>query len=146
MKSLHILLCDDDDDDRYLFQKALKKHDPSARLSLVCDGEELMETLKKARDLPDIIFLDLNMPRKNGFECLEEIKKNVLLKNIPVIIMSTTCQEEAILKAYEAGANLFITKPVTFPELEVLIERGITTVTRSKAERTPRNKFLLKLS
>jgi CheY-like chemotaxis protein len=145
-KLLHILLCDDDDDDRYLFHKALKNYDPLVDLTFAHDGEALMELLMKNQELPDLIFLDLNMPKKNGFECLEEIKKHTVLKSIPVIIMSTTCQEEAVTKTFDLGASLFIIKPVNFHDLELLIQMGIEEVLQINGEQLSKSKFVLKLS
>jgi CheY-like chemotaxis protein len=74
-------------------------------------------------ELPAIIFLDLNMPRMNGFECLQEIRKSLKLNRIPVVIFSTTSQTQTIDKVYEQGANYYIRKPNTFAMLKEVIER-----------------------
>ena len=81
----NILLADDDIDDRFFFSKALKEIPISTNLTTVHDGEELMHYLEKnSKSLPNILFLDLSMPRKTGFECLYEIKDNEKFKDIPI--------------------------------------------------------------
>ena len=91
LSGLHILLGDEDDDDRYFFAEAIQELSSSIKLSTANDGTELLRLFKNTIiELPDLIFLDLNMPRRNGLECLEELKQNVQLKNIPVIIYSTS--------------------------------------------------------
>lgn len=123
MKSTkHILLADDDDDDRVLFENALQFVSPASRLSTVQNGEELMMTLRSGKiEKPDMLFLDLNMPIKNGFECLEEIKKTQSISNLPVLIFSTSSQTSAIETAFHLGAAHYITKPSDFNQLKKLI-------------------------
>lgn len=88
------------------------------------DGQQLMQLLNDDKtQLPAIIFLDLNMPRMTGFECLQEIRKSSKLNQIPVVIFSTTSQTQAIDKVYEQGANYYIRKPNTFAMLKEVIER-----------------------
>ena len=119
-----ILLAEDDADDRLLFREALNEIDSNTSLSTVSDGEELMKALYKTNqdDIPLIIFLDLNMPKKNGFECLQEIRKTDKFKDVPVVIFSTSCQQEAINKMYENGASYYICKPNSFLKLKTSIE------------------------
>lgn len=118
-----ILLADDDADDRMLFEEALKEVDDTTQLTTAVDGENLMEILEKEHPKnPLVIFLDLNMPKKNGFECLKEIKQTDKLKDIPVIVYSTSCQEESIDKMYEYGASYYICKPNNFKKLKSSIE------------------------
>ena len=119
-----ILLAEDDADDRLLFREALNEIDSNTSLSTVSDGEELMKALYKTNqdDIPLIIFLDLNMPKKNGFECLQEIRKTDKFKDVPVVIFSTSCQQEAINKMYENGASYYICKPNRFLKLKTSIE------------------------
>lgn len=120
----YILLVDDDPDEHLLFEDALKELRNAPRLSYARDGRQLMEFLHSDKaELPAIIFLDLNMPRMNGFECLQEIRKTDRLKPIPVVIFSTTSQTQAIDKVYEQGANYYIRKPNTFDMLKEVIER-----------------------
>lgn len=120
-----ILMADDDDDDYFLTKKALKKSHLLNELCRVKDGQELMDFLlgkgayktNKKCQRPGVILLDLNMPKKDGREALREIKSNPELKDIPVIVFTTSKAEEDIYKSYKLGVNSFITKPVTFERL-----------------------------
>lgn len=121
-KNKSIFLADDDEDDCMLFEDALREISTSTELVTVNDGVELMNVLDETvPPSPDVIFLDLNMPRKNGFECLVEIRGTQRFKDIPVVIFSTSAQEDAITKVYEQGANYYIRKPGSFPELKTAI-------------------------
>ena len=139
-----IFLADDDDDDRMFFEDALKKVSIPTQLTLSNDGLELMshlETVIKPPP-PDVIFLDLNMPRKNGFQCLEEIRNTPKLKDIPIVIFSTTASEDAVNKTYEHGAHHYICKPHSFELLVKAIETVLTTEMWLKPQ-PPREKFVL---
>ena len=104
---LNILLADDDMDDRIFFDNALKEIPIATTLKTVSNGEQLMEWLfEKVTDLPDVLFLDLSMPRKTGFECLAEIKENEKLKALPVIMFTThpaKCFFQVIFKINTPG-------------------------------------------
>ncbi len=124
LRSLTILLADDDEDDRLLTGEAISESQLDGQLHCVADGEELMQYLKRAgaysqvaAPRPDIILLDLNMPRKDGREALREIKADATLRSIPVVVLTTSKAEEDILRTYDLGVNSFITKPVTYKEL-----------------------------
>lgn len=127
-----ILMADDDDDDYMLTQKALKESKLLNTLQRVSDGEELMDYLLnrgKYADAetkrPGLILLDLNMPRKDGREALKEIKEHESLREIPVVVFTTSKAEEDIYRSYQLGVNSFITKPVTFNNLiEVMTSLG----------------------
>lgn len=119
----YIFLADDDEDDCLLFEDALREVSASTALRMANDGAELMTILDKLVPPPDVIFLDLNMPKKNGFECLAEIRSSENLKDIPVVIFSTTGEEGAIDRLYEQGANYFIKKPGSFPKLKMAIQQ-----------------------
>jgi CheY-like chemotaxis protein len=128
-KPLTILLADDDADDRMLARDAFEESRLRNNLEMVKDGEELMDYLHNlgkysgdsARPQPSLILLDLNMPRKDGREALKEIKACPELRQIPIIILTTSKAEEDIIRTYDLGVNSFITKPVTFEGLvEVL--------------------------
>lgn len=120
----YIFLADDDEDDCLLFEDALREVSASTELTMANDGVELMTILGKlVPPPPDVIFLDLNMPKKNGFECLAEIRNTQSLKDIPVVIFSTTGEEEAIDRLYAQGANYFIKKPGSFPKLKMAIQQ-----------------------
>ena len=122
-KPITILMADDDDDDYLLTKKALKESKLLNTLVRVTDGEELLDYLysrgeyEKTAVRPGVILLDLNMPRKDGREALKEIKNDPKLRNIPVVIFTTSNAEEDVYKTYQLGSNSFITKPVTFENL-----------------------------
>lgn len=116
-----ILMADDDDDDFLLTKKALAESKLANTLVRVSDGEELLDYLKQRgkyegvdEPRPGMILLDLNMPRKDGREALKEIKADPELKDIPVVIFTTSKAEEDVYRSYQLGSNSFITKPVTF--------------------------------
>ena len=135
---MNILLAEDDKGDIYLFEKALNELEIPVNLKTVRDGEELMNYLSKhSEELPNILFLDLNMPRKNGFECLVEISENEKLKDLIVIILSTSFPQD---KNYELGmishlfklkARIFIRKPNDFALLKQVISHSLTMTTES---------------
>lgn len=130
-ESLCILLADDDPDDRLLTRRALKKSRLANRIEAVEDGEELMDYLHRrgtytdpeVSPRPGLILLDLNMPRKDGREALEEIKSDAALRRIPVVVLTTSEAEQDILRSYDLGVNAFVTKPVTFEGLANAIQK-----------------------
>ena len=129
---LNVLLVDDDTDDCFFFEKAIKEIPIATHLTTVRDGEQLMNYLFiNAEDLPDVIFLDLNMPRKNGFECLTEIKENEQLKDLHVVMFSTfysrdTKYEQDMIKMlFEIGAEDYIRKPGDFTQLKQVIHYAL---------------------
>jgi len=116
------LLVDDDADDIIVFKEVLQDVNPSIQLIEAGDGLEALEVLRSRGDsLPDIIFLDLNMPRMQGKECLVEIKKDPQLKHIPVIIYTTSSLSRDIEDSMLKGAVCFITKPSSLKELRHII-------------------------
>ena len=123
----YIMIVDDDADDRMLFEDALKEVSTKSRLISLNDGMDLMDVLtnETAPD-PDVIFLDINMPGKNGFECLASIRSSPSLKNLKVILYSTCSQEETINKAYSSGANFYVSKPSNFNTLKKIISKVLT--------------------
>jgi CheY-like chemotaxis protein len=117
-ENILVLLADDDADDRILFKDAVEQIDLGVTLKSLESGIELMKYLNDVKNpLPYLIFLDLNMPKKNGFECLEEIRQHDRLKHLCVIIYSTSSQFKDILETLNKGANLYFTKPSTFQDL-----------------------------
>ena len=118
----HIFYSDDDMDDQDLFRDALSEVDDSLILTTANDGDVLLAMLKEVDAMPRVIFLDLNMPRKNGYEVLEEIRRDDKLKGFPVVIFSTTSNDTAITKTREMGANLFVSKPRSYQGLKDAIE------------------------
>jgi CheY-like chemotaxis protein len=149
-RNLAILLADDDVADRLLFQEALEELPIHSQLSSVNNGEALMKRLKKRGSrLPDVLFLDINMPRKNGFASLAEIKLNTRLQNLPVIIFSTASPEQMenikINQVFNDAAHYYIRKPNNFSELKNVIYRVLKPI----AEKTislpsTKEKFILK--
>ena len=120
----NIFLADDDEDDQFMFQEALKEIHAPTNLVTASDGEQLMEVLLSLNGkLPDVLFLDLNMPRKNGFQCLCEIRQNEKFSSLRTVIFSTSYEVEVIEKLYENGADHYVKKPTEFSELKVIIER-----------------------
>ena len=104
---LNILLADDDIDDCVFFKAAVDEFSLSTHLTSVHDGEQLMQLLtNESNELPHILFLDLNMPRKNGFECLSEIKLSKKLKQLPVIMFSTSFEQEVGTCFTKTGRNI----------------------------------------
>ena len=136
---LNILLADDDIDDRFLFEKALKEIPVASKVTMVNNGEELMEHLiKNSGQLPDIVFLDLSMPRKTGFECLSEIKENENLKALNVVMLTTSFTSGIDLEdnlrstLLRMGAQDYIRKPSDFKELKQVIEQALINVSEKK--------------
>jgi len=137
---LKILLADDDMDDCFFFEKALEELQLSTHLTIVRDGEQLMNYLSEnSKNLPDVLFLDLNMPRKNGFECLCEIKEHESLKGIPVVMFSTSYPRDEIYEAdmvntlLKIGAHHFIRKPGDFAQLKQVIHQTLTMFAERKS-------------
>ena len=117
-----ILVVDDDMDDVQLFGEVIANIEPSIKLQHAEDGRDALEKLAETTNhLPDLIFLDLNMPRMDGKECLKKIKKDDQLNHIPVIIYTTSSQINDIEETMEAGAVCFITKPNNLKELERIL-------------------------
>jgi len=140
----HILLADDDRDDRFFFDKAVSEIKQQVHVDSVMDGEQLMLWLLKNTDnLPDIIFLDLNMPRKNGFECLEEIRHNKYLKHLFIAIYSTSISQKDIDEAFAKGANIFVNKPNGFEDLKTIISKVLELNLEEYAPNAQRISFVL---
>jgi CheY-like chemotaxis protein len=139
--ALRILLADDDVDDRDLFAEAVAEHS-NIKFDTVRDGVELMELLNSSDKSPDLIFLDLNMPGKSGKKCLEEIRKNKDLKDIPVIIYSTSSNPKDIEETYLMGANLYIRKPNSFSELAQVIKKVSSLNWNEYRPKTHKKKFV----
>ena len=140
IKPLNILLADDDMDDCNFFKQALEALPISTHLKTVTDGEQLMTYLFDHVDtLPDVLFLDLNMHRKNGFECLTEIKDDRQLQHIPIVIFSTSFPKIIIDKAFKLGANVYIRKPGDFAQLKQVIHNALPIATDKSFSKIPLN-------
>jgi len=124
---IKVMLADDDKDDQHLFEEALKKTHVPTNLTTADDGEQLMNHLHDDTvPNPDIIFLDINMPVKNGSECLEEIRADEQLKDIPVVMYSTSSSDRDISETYTKGANLYVIKPISFTRIVVVLKHIFT--------------------
>jgi len=116
------MLADDDEDDRLFFREAFEEVKIKNQITTFNDGVQLMNHLNdKKNPLPDIIFLDLNMPRKSGIECLQEIRDNDRLKQLTVAIYSTSSSEKDIEDTFVQGANVYIKKPNDFEQLRRIL-------------------------
>lgn len=118
-RSVEILLVEDNPGDARLILEAFKDSEITTNINTVTDGEQALHYLQKKNSFansirPNIIFLDLNLPKVNGLEVLETIKNDVSLKTIPVVILTTSSSDEHIVKSYNLNANCYITKPVDF--------------------------------
>ena len=128
MQPIHILLVEDNEGDIFLTKEALENSKLYVNLSVVRDGKEAIDFLKKEGNYttvkePDLLLLDLNLPKKNGFEVLQFIKQDTQLLNIPVIILSTSSAEKDINKCYANYANYYITKPLEVENLFTVISK-----------------------
>jgi two-component system response regulator len=113
-----IVMAEDDEDDQVLVRDALRDSKMATPVDFVADGEALLAYLRQHRDAPPaLVVLDLNMPRMNGHEALQAIRADVALRHIPVVVFTTSGRAEDILRSYQLGANAYVTKPATYPEL-----------------------------
>jgi two-component system, chemotaxis family, response regulator Rcp1 len=127
MKPIHILLVEDNEGDILLTQEAFRDGKLTNKVSVVRDGEEAIRFLKKQghftnEERPDIILLDINLPRMDGIETLRHIKDDEELKTIPVVMLTTSSAERDIFQAYRAYANCYITKPVDFSKFIQVVQ------------------------
>ena len=144
LKQLNILLADDDPDDCIFFKKALEEFPLSMNVAVVHDGEQLMQLLtNETTKLPHVLFLDINMPRKNGFECLSEIKLSPKLNQLSVIIFSTSFELEVVNRLYKNGALFFIRKPSEFSQFKKIIQQSLTLITEENISQPIRENFVL---
>ena len=143
---LQVLLADDDPDDCTFFREILEELPISAKLTTVNDGVQLMQLLSQMEEItPDVLFLDLNMPRKNGFECLSEIKNNKKLKHLPVVIYSTSFERNVVNLLYENGADYYIRKPGDFSKLKKAIYTALTMVIHSEPVKPTKEEFVIQV-
>jgi CheY-like chemotaxis protein len=137
-------LADDDDDDRLLFEDALRELSRDTSLTMATDGVDLMEKLQETvPPPPSVIFLDINMPRKNGFECLAEMKQIEKFRAIPVVIFSTSNEDSTIDRTYRQGANFYIHKPRSFEKLKSAIQQIITIDWSLQTMQPSKEKYVL---
>jgi len=123
----YILLAEDDEDDRLFFKEAISELNIKSELTMVNDGVQLMNYLKqKDVKLPHLLFLDINMPRKNGMKALQEIRTDARLKDLSVAIYSTSSAQKDVEDALSNGANIYINKPNDFDQLKKIITKAVS--------------------
>jgi CheY-like chemotaxis protein len=145
-QQLHILLAEDDESDRLNFREALAEAKIRTLVNTVNDGVELMQYLGDVNSrLPDLLFLDLNLPRKNGLECLKEIKGVERLKDISIAIYSTSSSETDIEETFRSGANVYIKKPNDFGLLKEVLNRVVRDAKRYQDPPFNKAYFLLRV-
>ena len=145
VKQIEVLLVEDDPGDVVLITEAFEHNKVNNRLHVVADGVEALDFLHRRNDhagapRPDLILLDLNLPRKDGREVLAEIKADADLRTIPVVVLTTSQAEEDILRSYDLHANAYVTKPVDFNRfIEVVrqIDEFFVTVVKLPGHRPP---------
>lgn len=141
---MNVFLADDDEDDRLFFEEALREVCTESLLMMADNGERLMQLLRDRQNpQPDVLFLDLNMPKKNGFECLIEIRRDATLRHIPVVIFTTSQQEDSINRVYEQGANLYIRKPNDFSQLKSVVRKALQIDWASQLRQPEKQRFIL---
>ena len=126
-KPVEVLLVEDDEDDVLLTREALKDSKVIVSMTVVQDGEEALKRLRRqppfeTSPVPDLILLDLNLPRVSGREVLKELKADPVLRKIPVVVLTTSAADTDVLKCYDLGANCYITKPVDFEQFQRIIK------------------------
>ena len=140
-----IILADDDEDDRLFFTDAFDELKINTKVLTFKDGAELMDYLNtEAVQMPEILFLDLNMPKKNGIECLKEIKSNTRFGDIAVAIYSTSSSEEHIEETFISGANIYIKKPNDFNTLKKVLSDVVTINWQYHTSGMNKDNFLLR--
>lgn len=143
---IHIILADDDEDDRMFFTDAFDELKINTKVQTYNDGVELMNYLKKEDCiLPNILFLDLNMPKKNGIECLHEIKAEKRFDDIAIAIYSTSSSEEHIEETFVNGANIYIKKPSDFASLKKVLTDVVTINWQYHTSGLNKENFLLRM-
>ncbi|MES2811442.1 MAG: response regulator [Bacteroidota bacterium] len=143
---IHIILADDDEDDRLFFTDAFNELKMSTKVQTYFDGVELMNYLNQEDSvLPHVLFLDLNMPRKNGIECLHEIKANPKFNDIAIAIYSTSSSEEHIEETFISGANIYIKKPSDFTTLKKILSDVVTINWQYHTSGLNKDNFLLRM-
>lgn len=139
-----ILLVDDDEDDRIIFQEALKDLQLDILLSIAQNGEEAITLLRERfNKLPNIVFLDLNMPLLSGRECLKLIRSDEKLKALKVIVYSTSRARNTIEALYHEGADFYLCKPADYGTLKKTLATAIDLATKKGSERPDKSEFII---
>lgn len=141
---LHLLLADDDIDDCDFFKDAIDELSSPLNLTIVNNGVALMEyLLTNLANPPHLIFLDLNMPKKSGLECMVEIKSSDSLSHIPIIIYSTSLDHMVVNSLYQMGAHHYIQKPAEFASIKSVIQKAITLFSNPISQPRSRDNFVI---
>lgn len=143
---INITLADDDTDDILFFTDAFDSLKINTKVSVFKDGVELMDYLNKPEAImPDVLFLDLNMPKKSGMDCLIEIKANPKMLGIAIAIYSTSASEEDIEKTFVLGANIYIKKPGDFQKLKTVLKKVVSINWQYHTNNLNKDNFLLRV-
>jgi CheY-like chemotaxis protein len=143
---LQILLADDDETDRILFKEAFEELKIQTTVHTFDNGVQLMDYLNKNDNrLPHLLFLDLNMPRKSGLECLKEIRRDKKIKDISIAIYSTSNSEKDMEETFLNGANIYIHKPNDFNVLKQILEKALMTAYEYQDQSMKKENFLLRI-
>ena len=143
---IHIILADDDEDDRLFFTDAFNELKINTKVQTYNDGVALMDYLKSDDAvLPQVLFLDLNMPKKGGIECLHEIKEDAKFNDIAIAIYSTSSSEEHIEETFVSGANIYIKKPSDFKTLKKILSDVVTINWQYHTSGLNKDNFLLRM-
>ncbi|MBU2945451.1 response regulator [Zobellia uliginosa] len=126
--TLNLYLADDDNDDRELFVEAISELDIDTQITQFDNGVDLMDKLFSKSELPDAIFLDLNMPLMNGFECLTDIRNFARFDAIKVIVYSTSYRQREVNQLQTDGANQYIQKPTSFEDLKIMLQKSLISL------------------
>jgi len=140
---VRVILADDDEDDCMLFADVAQELKAPMRLTCVTNGIELHRSLEVGNNLPDIIFLDLNMPLKNGMDCLRDIRRDTRFMHLPVIIFSTSAQQDTVLLAFETGADMYVKKPSSIVRLRDILNKILSIHADKALTRQPWDRFLI---
>lgn len=144
MNNLRILLADDDSDEHLFFKDILEALDPPISFSYVFNGVELMEELlDQSNPLPDLIFLDLNMPLKTGLESLREIKKHKRLQNIKIVMYTTSIDPTVVEKTFLLKADFYIRKPESYQKLRSALHTIISNLQSSSPDHRSKENYVL---
>ena len=145
-RSFSIILADDDDDDYDFFAEAIHSFAPQVTISRALDGADLVNILEASpAELPDLIFLDLNMPCRNGFECLGVLKTTEKWKNIPVIIYSTSAFADLVDTTFNLGANLYVQKPGDYGDIMKTVKKIFSINLHSLLRQPAKENFFMTL-
>ncbi|WP_114749936.1 response regulator [Pleomorphovibrio marinus] len=141
----HVMIVDDDPDDQELLAEAFSEASAQVKISLAMNGKELFALLQMVgAEKPDLIIIDLNMPGINGFECLAAIKGNPLIKDIPIVIYSTSANQEQIDFTHKNGASCYIQKPNSFSDIKKIAAKILSIPIITFLEKRPREEFVLR--